>query len=656
MGISMSYVRVAIGLIVIVNLLFMSSCSFTREVKTGGQAFDRKQYDIAVTLLPAEFEESLGPLKATKAFQLGQSHYYLKETKEAARWYAKAAELDYGPVAYLELGRMLKRLQRFDEAEKAFLAAQSYNNSDPIVNRELASVRVARQWADKPDPTIRIEDPGFNSIYADYAPTFIDDNYLVFTSDRDEATGNLIYDWTGNKYSDLFVVHKNGSKVSSFDAMLNSEHNDGSFCITKDGQGLYFTRCMSDTDTEDAHCALYYSAKDNELWSDPVLVDFFGPKVSFGQPALLENDSVLVFTARTEAYGYDLFYSVLEEEGWSLPERMPESINTQGDEYFPTAHEDTLYFSSDYLAGMGGLDIFKTYLRYDGSWSPPLNLQAPINSTEDDFHYVVDPTTPDRSGFITSNRAGDTDDDIYRWRYVPPAVTDTIDVDTETPDRLLYLAGVVYTPTYAEENNPNSQVTGRKPIAGATVEIGPGLTLTSDKDGRFISAITPNTDYQIKASKRGYLNNVYAFNTAEYQIPDGEEIYTINIEIPLDQIFAGVEIVLQDIYYDFDKWNIRPDAMPTLNKLAELLRNNPQIDIELASHTDCRGDDAYNQNLSQKRAQSAVRYIEQNGISGARMTPVGYGESRPADDCPCESCTEEQHQSNRRTTFTIVEK
>ena len=645
------------GIVALVLVLFLSGCSFTREVKTGGQAFDRKQYDIAVTLLPNEFEESSGPLKATKAFQLGQSHYYLKETKEAAQWYAKAAELDYGPVAYLELGRMLKRLQRFDDAEKAFLAAQSYSSSDPIVNRELASVRVARQWAESPDPRIKIEDPGFNSIYADYAPTFIDENYLVFTSDRDEATGNLIYDWTGNKYSDLFVVHKNGSKVSSFDAMLNSEHNDGSFCITTDGSGLYFTRCVSETDVEDAYCALYYSAKDNELWSEPVLIDFFGPKVSFGQPALLENDSVLVFTARTDAFGYDLFYSVLDEEGWSLPERMPESINTQGDEYFPTAHQDTLYFSSNYLAGMGGLDIFKTYLRYDGSWSPPLNLQAPINSTEDDFHFIVDPVASDKRGFFTSNRAGDTDDDIYRWRYVPPVVTDTLDQETGTsPLVQLYLAGVVYTPTYEVEGNPNSKIIGREPIAGAKVEIAPEITLTTDKDGRFISAISPNTNYQIKASKRGFLNNVYALNTSDIDIPDDEEIYTINIEIPLDRIYAGVEIVLQDIYYDFDKWNIRPDAMPTLNKLTELLRNNPQIDIVLASHTDCRGDEVYNQNLSQKRAQSAVRYIEQNGIAGTRMTPVGYGESRLAENCICESCTESQHQSNRRTTFTVVEK
>ena len=659
-----------IGLLNMKNILLLLSvaliwnaCSFTKQIESGEAAFDRKQYDIAVPLLLEEFESASGQLKARKAYLLGESYRILKETDESSKWYNRAVKAGYGNEAKLKLARSFKRLEKYKEAVTVYNDLLQKLPNDPTVNRELAIAKQAINWAKNVEESIKLNTLDINSPYADYGATFFEEDYIIFTSDRESATGTEIYNWTGNKFSDLYIVHKQGNQPQLFDGLLNSEKNDGSLCLSSDGLELYFTRCFSLNSDADGACKIMYSYRDNGIWTEPEVIPFFDGSVSYGQPALIENDSVLVFVAKRQEGkgGFDLYYSVMEEGRWTEPYLMPSSINTEGDEYFPTAFKDTLYFSSNYLPGLGGLDVFKTYLRNDGSWSPPHNMMPPINSGEDDFHYVRDPSFRPignalQTGFVSSNREGFGDDDILRWtKYTLQEVEEPVEVEEEEEEPILvYLAGKVVTNQREDDSNPNSEIIGKSPIPNAYIKLNEEDGFTTDENGFFVKELVLDKDYRLRASKEGYLNNIIDVSTIDLLIPEGESSITINVELLLDKIYTGVEIVLENIYYDFDKWKIRPDAEPTLLDLAKLLRDNPQINIELSSHTDCQGDVDYNQELSYKRARSAVQYISRHGVKAERITPIGYGESNLANTCVCEDCTEAEHQENRRTTFKIL--
>jgi peptidoglycan-associated lipoprotein len=268
-----------------------------------------------------------------------------------------------------------------------------------------------------------------------------------------------------------------------------------------------------------------------------------------------------------------------------------------------------------------------------------------------------------KSGYFTSNRPLETakgGDDIYRFEQrVPPPKPPK--VDTVPPKPLVYkfiLEGYVLEKIFSEPSNPNSKILGRKPLSGAQVKAEWGSKkqpFTVKDDGFFSMELAENTDYNFNATMPEYLANSGKFSTKGIAKDPNNPVQTFEIEIVLDKIFRNREIVLENIYYDYDKWDIRPDAEPTLNRLAEVLRQNAEIRIQLGSHTDCRGTDGYNQNLSQRRAQSAVNYLISKGIDPSRLSAKGYGESQPAALCACASCTEAEHQTNRRTTFKVVD-
>ena len=231
----------------------------------------------------------------------------------------------------------------------------------------------------------------------------------------------------------------------------------------------------------------------------------------------------------------------------------------------------------------------------------------------------------------------------------------------EVPEEIEYkllLEGYVLEKIYNNPTDPNSKVLGRKPLPGSEVDIQfdkQKETVTVGEDGMFRLELEENTDYSFLASREKYLSNDAAFSTVGIGRDPNNPVQTFEIEIVLDKIFLDKEITLENIYYDFDKWDIREDAQPTLDDLARNLKLNPDIRIQMGSHTDCRGNNRYNEDLSQKRAQSAVDYLISKGIDPARLVARGYGESQPEVDCICARCTEEEHQTNRRTTFKIIE-
>ena len=648
--------------IVFLYLLVFAACTVTLKIKNGTMAYQYKQYSVAVEMLEKEYNEERNPeVKAQKARMLAKSHDILQNFGEALRWYDITDQLAPSINSKENLAQILKKNERYKDAR--VLYEELYRSQRD--NKYLADVAICNRAIESFEnmPNHRIEPINGNSSSRDYAPVFFEEDFIVFSSDRDQATGNKVDNWTGEGFSDLFIYNKSNRKVSNFDAILNTENHEGTACFSSDFNEIFFTRNIA-FDQGKPFNRIFYSQRPNGFWLEPEPLPFFGDNVNFGQPTLIENDSVLIFTVSIVGQNnHDLYYSVRLSNGWSEAEIMPSSINTLGNELFPTSYNDTLFFASDGLAGFGGLDIFKTHLRSDGSWAKPVNIGLPINSGADDFGLIVqnDFTATDQlelEGYFTSSRNTGFSDDIFEFSLYKEQEEVTEETDEEivleqAPELYeLYLAGRVVELVY-EDDDPNKDVIDRIPLADSNVKIesqDTTITLVTNNQGFFVETVKVDQDFVLTARKREYLTRTETANT-RFEL---EKDTTVNVEIALSKIVYDKEIVLNNIYYDFNKWDIRDDAKPSLDSLTEILRLNPQINIEMSSHTDCRGEDDFNEDLSQKRAQSAVEYLLNNGIGADRLIAKGYGETRPAVECVCNECTEAEHQENRRTAFTIL--
>lgn len=637
-------------------------------------AYEQCQYSVAVEMLMDEYYSTPNKKEqAYKAFLLGESYMKIGETDEAVDWFEISYNKGYGPQVTKSLAYSYKKQGKYRAAiEKYKVLSRQIPSREQEIKREISVCEQIAKWMPSEKYEYDIDALKLNSPDMEYGTTIYDDNYLVFTSDRKESTGGNLYKWTGGFHSDIYIAPKGSSKAHKFDAVINSKENEGVPCFSKDSKEIYFTRCFNVDESEDATCKIMYSYRENKLWSVPKVMPWTVDDVNYGHPALIESDSVMVFSANLGGTigQHDLFYSIksVENDGsytWSEPEPMPVTINTPGEDLFPTGDGDTLYYSSDYLPGYGGLDIFKTYLNPNGTWAPPKNLRAPINSSEDDYGFVIDYDAKLKGkelqkGYFTSSRKGYGLDDIYSFtkKYVVPQ-KDTISKEAIDSSKYIFALVIqVTSPVYVEKENPNSKIEGYVPLANAEVNVMSNNKETNyqtDSNGIIVIDVDQDQIYNIVASRYGYLNDRSIVFTEVKEFPKDELSVTFNAKLTLNKIYYDTEIVLDKIYYDFNKWNIREDALGTLDTLSTMLQLNPQITIELSSHTDCRGDDDYNMVLSQKRAQAAVDYILSKGVQGQKIKARGYGETQPMVICPiCEECTEDEFQQNRRTSFRIV--
>ncbi|MBP6234620.1 MAG: OmpA family protein [Saprospiraceae bacterium] len=659
-----------LNIIIILSLLIQLSCSFSQKIKDGEMAYERKQYAVAASMLEEEYIATKNQaLKGRKAYLLGQSYLKLLEYRDARSWFEKAIGHEYGAEALGKYAESSKSIEEYESAIGAYRQLISMTGRKQELEREILLCQQAMTSKLK-SSEYQIERLFTNTTVSDYSPVIYENDFLVFTSERKESTGKDIYNWTGERFADIFIVQKNGSEVKRFDSAINTSQNEGTPWFSKNMETMYFTRCFG-AGAGDDFCKLMVSKRVNDIWGEPEVLPFTRDKINYGQATLVENDSILVFSADINEPGgpLDLYYTELYSDGsWSEPEPLPESINSQGNEMFPTGDGDTLYFSSDYLPGFGGFDIFKTYLRSDKKWSIPINIGFGINSGGDDFSFIVDyqakkKTTVVQQGYFTSSRAGSGKDDIFRFfklRQEPTPVLVETEKEKETK-RELYITVRAFTPLYKISDEPNSEIVGKSPLAETfikiTDEVGQKISEAySDKNGFYFTQAPEGKTLKIIGARLGYLNASKISDTRNILFKEGETSKTISVELILDKIYADKEINLKNIYYDYDKWDIKDEAKPTLDDLVKLLNDNPQINIQLSSHTDCRGTDEYNIVLSQKRAQSVVDYLISKNIEAQRLIAIGYGETQLIDKCVCETCSEDQHQINRRTTFKIIKK
>ena len=321
-------------------MLLLISCGTSYKVKDGLDAYNLKQYSVAITFLKKELEETKrSEDRNQKMYLLGKCFYELLQYDQALEWYSLAERSNYGASATLQKAYVLKNLMRYDEAVMNFESLKSINTLAQEVNRQILVCKSLKSQRETADKNISIEEVFEEDLYSDYGAVIYDNDFLVFTSDREESTGNSTYDWTGKKFSDLFIADKESKSVQRFDALINTKHNEGTPTFNSDYSMCVFSRCFDNNEFNNQYCKLMYSVRIDGIWIEPIQMPFTKQDINYGQPCFFEKDSVLIFSAVGEnaAQGFDLWYSEFDGSNWSEPFPLPQSINTTANEYFPTS-------------------------------------------------------------------------------------------------------------------------------------------------------------------------------------------------------------------------------------------------------------------------------------------------------------------------------
>jgi len=675
-------------LVILFLTVITSGCAEWFYIDRPEDAFAYKEYNKAAELYQVDFEEEQDPfVKAEIAAKIGDAYRLSNKTILAEQWYQKALSFTKDQEVFFSYGLMQKSNEKYEAAQRTFREYALSNQLERAKAKlQIKSCQLALEWKAEETNYEVINLGEINSEYSDYAPVRYGEDRLLFSSARKEGTGDDILGWTGEYHSDLFVapVLENGrfGKVKIFNDTICSPMSEGTATFSPDLKTIYFTRCGTDLYTND-FCKIFKSNQFSDgNWSVPTEVVLFNSdSLNIGQPFLSPDGQQLFFAANSpDAIGdKDLYVSRRKNDRWMTPENLGPGINTEGYEGFPYIHSDgKLYFASDGHLGMGGLDVFSAE-KIGKTWGNVMNLKHPINSAADDFAIIFEPyLTPDeidrietKGYFSSTRRGGQGSDDIYKFVLGIPqeieidstelvSVADSLERIRQQQITKYVIDVTVYDELLEFEDDPNSRVIEKRPLSNVVVEV-LGLNeesflaerLISNKKGETSLPVEINTELKITANKPNYFTQSKIVKTGG-DLKDGNT-NVIAVEIVLDKIFTQQEIVIDNIYYDLDAATLRSEALPILDELAELLRDNNSLIVEIGAHTDSRGSDRYNEDLSQRRAQSVVDYLISKKIASARLVARGYGETQLLNDCfNGVDCTEDEHQINRRTTFKVV--
>ena len=545
-------------------------------------------------------------LRGYIAYRMAECNRLINNTAKATSAYMNAIRYDYpDSTVYLRMGQMLQKTGRYPEAIKNYDIYMENDPSNLLAINGIQGCELAPGW--KKNPTryeVRRMDK-FNSRRGEFSPMLAGDKYdqLYFASSRSKDKDAKVSAITGQNNNNLFLVKQDekGAWLApvELEDEVNTEYDEGTPSFSPDGNTMYYTYCAQDPEGPRT-AEIYISTRSSAKWGKGTRATIVKDSVTaLGHPSISPDGKYLYFVSDAVGGfgGKDIFRARVAGNDFGPMENLGEEINTPGDEMFPYVRDSvTLYFASNGHPGMGGLDLFKATQDSTGKWKVE-NLGAPINSMADDFGITF--AGKEERGFFCSNRNDARGyDHIYSF---------------ELPTITIFIEGIV--------NDVDEY-----PIEDATVRIvgkdGLNVKVPVKKDGTYRVELERDIRYVMMASARGYLNQ-------NYELPTGpeEKNETYIVDFFLSPISKPV--VIDNIFYDFDKATLRPESKKALDEMIKMLNDNPNVTIELGAHTDRKGTDQYNERLAQRRAQSVVDYLIAGGIEAARLEAKGYGESVP---------------------------
>ena len=594
--------------------MFLTGCGADQALKKGdkfyamGEYFDAaNQYKKAYSQTPAKERQQRGQ----RALKMAECYRRINYTQKAIAAYNNAIRYKQtDSMTYLYLAQQLMKNAQYKEAEKQFQTAlDSMGNNASTELRTLAttglrSAQKAPEWKKEgSDYTIKRENL-FNSRRADYSPVLggEDNDRLFFTSTRNQAKGDELSGITGTKNADIFYSQKDDKgkwqRPEVIDTELNTDWDEGACCLSPDGRTMYLTQCKTDPDYP-RFATIVTSQRSDAAWSKATELKMTNDTLStFAHPAVSPDGQWLYFVSDMPGGmgGYDIWRVRLTTSGVGGVENVGAPINTAGDEKFPTFRPNgDLYFSSDGHEGMGGLDIYIAKPNSNG-WRIE-HPGFPLNSQGDDFGMTFEGMK--NQGFFSSNR-GDGKGWDHIYSFYNPEIIQTVKGWVYEQDGYELTQAVVY-------------------MVGND---GTNMKLSVKGDGSFTQEIKAGVDYVLLGTCKGFLNHQEHIKVGP--VKKSEEYV---LQFPLASITAPV--LIDNIFYDFDKATLRPESASALDELVVLLKENPNVTIELSAHTDYKGSAEYNKRLSQRRAESVVKYLTEHGIENERLTPVGYGKEMP---------------------------
>lgn len=594
--------------------MLLTGCGADQALKKGDKFYALGEYYDASTKYRKAYSQTPAKERVQRgriALKMAECYRRINYTQKAIAAYNNAIRYKQtDSLTQLRLGQQLMKNGNYKEAAKAF---QTFIDSADI-QQQAANIQLARtglrsaqqapEWKKMgSDYTVKRENL-FNSRRADYSPMLAgdDSNQLFFTSTRNQAKGDELSGITGTKNADIFYSQKdeNGKwqRPEAIDTELNTDFDEGACSFSPDARTMYLTQCKTDPDYP-RYATIVTSQRSDAAWSKAVELQLTRDTLSaYAHPAVSPDGQWLYFSSNMPGGmgGYDIWRVRLTTSGVGGVENVGSPINSPGDELFPTFRPNgDLYFSSDGHEGMGGLDIY--IARQKGNGYTISHPGFPLNSQGDDFGMTFEGMK--NQGFFSSNR-GDGKGWDHIYSFYNPEIIQTVKGWVYEQDGYELTQAVVY-------------------MVGND---GTNLKLSVKGDGSFTKEIKAGVDYVLLGTCKGFLNHQEHIKVEP--VKKSEEYV---LQFPLASITAPV--LIDNIFYDFDKATLRPESAAALDQLVALLKENPNVTIELSAHTDYKGSSEYNKRLSQRRAESVVKYLAEHGIENDRLTPVGYGKEQP---------------------------
>jgi len=610
------------------------------------------------------FEKSIDYYSHTKNLtpegqrRLAESYYNINQNFLAEEAYLKLINTNQGlvPNDYFVLARLLKSNGKTDQSLIMMDKFAELNPNDLRAKDYLANKSTLADL-NKDNGKYVVKSLDVNSDADDFGPIFYKDK-IIFSSTK-SAPKMIVknYNWTGKPFWRIYIADVEDGQLKNakvFEKSLNGNMHDGPASLSNDGTFMAFTRNNYSDKSIDkvVELQIHFSTFADEKWSEPTPFNLNNTEYSVGHPSLTANGKTMYFTSDMPGGfgGADIYRTTKNDDGtWSKAENMGDKINTESDEMFPFIEENSqkLYFSSNGRFGLGGLDIFVAKL--NGTTVQTVqNAGFPLNTVADDYAVIVNSTST--KGYVSSDRAGGKGgDDIYAFDIKEEEKTEEIVAIEKS------IEGI------AKDKNST-------PLKATFITLfddkGKVLdTLTTQNDGAYSFNVETNKNYKITGKKDKYNDGSTDANTlSDVAVVKADVVLLTKKEVVAEKIKEGEDLAkivdFNNIYFDYDKYDIRKDAKAELAKIIEVMNDYPKMVVELGAHTDCRANDAYNQNLSNQRAKETVNYIKKSITNPSRISGKGYGETKLLTNCPCSgdvvsNCSEAEHQKNRRTEFII---